>query len=674
MSIKISELLIEKRESGSTVKIFNEKIPFAKDAGCFFGILEIEHPGQNLLLDHAIGQFKNNLSKIINNKNGNTEEIFEQILQDVNQNLTGYIKEKNILIDFEKFNGVIAILNGKNLYFTYLGKITTILIHKIGIDNYKVIDILDTISGSPSKPTVFKIFSNIISGHIQEEDSLCFATANLLNFINAERIKELAVNCETDNAVSEIKNSLNKLEKNINFGAILLKLNLQKNKNSDKCDYVIAQIAENNQKKQVETKDNNEESAIIEPVKTIEKEVKEIEISKKPNKIAEKINKQINKTKNSFFSLKKISQFLLLIAVISVILFFQNVKNKNRQNLIIQEEKEYAELVETIENKLTQIKAKLIMNGKDEAKNIIQDVKTLISRLPKDKDGKIDELNRQNESYSDQTRNITKIDNPKAIAELANPALHLIKQKKALYLYNSNNSLYKLDLENNKIKVIANKIDDKGSWQKNASDVEEGKTLFLYDGLGISQYDFTADELNEIKIDLIDNARIDDLFFYGQKLYIMYGNNNQIFKHIKLNKNSFNSGDSWLAEDVDLSNAVSMAIDGNIWVLKNSGEIIKLFKGRKVDFEIKAIDPPLKNPAKIYTTIEMENIYIMEPSAKRIIAIDKLGNLLGQFVSDKFDNLLDFVLEKDENGKETGKIYLLNGMKIFEINVGVASQ
>lgn len=674
MSIKISELLIEKRESGSTVKIFNEKIPFAKDAGCFFGILEIEHPGQNLLLDHAIGQFKNNLSKIINNKNGNTEEIFEQILQDVNQNLTGYIKEKNILIDFEKFNGVIAILNGKNLYFTYLGKITTILIHKIGIDNYKVIDILDTISGSPSKPTVFKIFSNIISGHIQEEDSLCFATANLLNFINAERIKELAVNCETDNAVSEIKNSLNKLEKNINFGAILLKLNLQKNKNSDKCDYVIAQIAENNQKKQVETKDNNEESAIIEPVKTIEKEVKEIEISKKPNKIAEKINKQINKTKNSFFSLKKISQFLLLIAVISVILFFQNVKNKNRQNLIIQEEKEYAELVETIENKLTQIKAKLIMNGKDEAKNIIQDVKTLISRLPKDKDGKIDELNRQNESYSDQTRNITKIDNPKAIAELANPALHLIKQKKALYLYNSNNSLYKLDLENNKIKVIANKIDDKGSWQKNASDVEEGKTLFLYDGLGISQYDFTADELNEIKIDLIDNARIDDLFFYGQKLYIMYGNNNQIFKHIKLNKNSFNSGDSWLAEDVDLSNAVSMAIDGNIWVLKNSGEIIKLFKGRKVDFEIKAIDPPLKNPAKIYTTIEMENIYIMEPSAKRIIAIDKLGNLLGQFVSDKFDNLLDFVLEKDENGKETGKIYLLNGMKIFEINVAVASQ
>lgn len=674
MSIKISELLIEKRESGSTVKIFNEKIPFAKDAGCFFGILEIEHPGQNLLLDHAIGQFKNNLSKIINNKNGNTEEIFEQILQDVNQNLTGYIKEKNILIDFEKFNGVIAILNGKNLYFTYLGKITTILIHKIGIDNYKVIDILDTISGSPSKPTVFKIFSNIISGHIQEEDSLCFATANLLNFINAERIKELAVNCETDNAVSEIKNSLNKLEKNINFGAILLKLNLQKNKNSDKCDYVIAQIAENNQKKQVETKDNNEESAIIEPVKTIEKEVKEIEISKKPNKIAEKINKQINKTKNSFFSLKKISQFLLLIAVISVILFFQNVKNKNRQNLIIQEEKEYAELVETIENKLTQIKAKLIMNGKDEAKNIIQDVKTLISRLPKDKDGKIDELNRQNESYSDQTRNITKIDNPKAIAELANPALHLIKQKKALYLYNSNNSLYKLDLENNKIKVIANKIDDKGSWQKNASDVEEGKTLFLYDGLGISQYDFTADELNEIKIDLIDNARIDDLFFYGQKLYIMYGNNNQIFKHIKLNKNSFNSGDSWLAEDVDLSNAVSMAIDGNIWVLKNSGEIIKLFKGKKVDFEIKAIDPPLKNPAKIYTTIEMENIYIMEPSAKRIIAIDKLGNLLGQFVSDKFDNLLDFVLEKDENGKETGKIYLLNGMKIFEINVGVASQ
>lgn len=724
MGIKVSELLIEKQESGSTVKIFNEKIPFPKEDGCFFGILEIEHPGQNILLDHTIRQFKNNFPKIINKKN-NIEEIFEQVLQDVNQNLTNYIKEKNILMDFEKFNGVIAILNGKNLYFTYLGKVAALLIHKIGKDNYKVIDILDTISGSTSKPTVFKIFSNIISGHIQDEDSVFFGTSNILNFTTPERIKNLAVNFETATVMLEIKNLLDKLEKNINFGSILLKLSPPKKDNSDKCDYVITNVSENDESDTKEEEEEEEDTEkqkkdkqkeassitkqikeakkymgekFISPKEDAEKKIEEealdekldyveetmIEPEKiiakitpeKPNKIAEKISNQMNRTKNKFFSLKRASQILFLVIIAATVFFFQSLKNKSKQNLIIQNEKKYTENIELIENKLTQAKAKLIINEKDEAKNIIENAKTLISELPKDQDKeeKINDLNKQAQSYLDQIRNITKIDNPNIVAELANPASHLIKQKDAIYLYNSDNSLYKLDLTKKEIKAVASKINDAGSWQKNAPDAEEGKTLFLYDGSGISQYDFTTNELSNIKIDLIKNARIDDLFFYGQKLYIIYGSNNKIYKYVKLDKNSFNSGSNWLIKDADLNNAVSMAIDGNIWVLKNTGEIVKLFKGEKADFEIKSIDPPLKSPTKIYTTIDMENIYILEPSEKRIVVIDKLGNLLGQYSSGKFDNLLDFVLDKNSDGKETGKIYLLNGMKIFEIDTATASQ
>jgi hypothetical protein len=699
MNTEVSELLIQKEENGSTVSIFNEKISLQKGSGHLFGILETGHPGQNMLLDHAVGQFENNFSKIITKKikKNKLDEAFEQILQDVNQNLTNYIKEKNILVDFDSFNGIVAILDGEDLYFTYIGKITTLLIHKIGKDNYKVIDILDTISGSTSKPTVFRIFSNVISGHIQNEDSLFFTTSNILDFITTERIKDFITSCKASTAILEIKNLLNKTEKSINFGSILLKLNPEKNESFKKCEEVVAEIEkEKISEKKAENEDVKKEN--IQEIKKsrnqeIEEDIDEIggdgedyiigedEEQEKieiehigTNKMAEKISKKMNKTKNKFFSLKRISQVLIFVIIISTILFLQSLKNKSKENLNVQQEQDYIIQVEEIETKLTQIKAKLIIDEKDEARDIIESVKILISQLPAHKATKINELNSEAQSYLDEIRNITTIDNPKIITELANPASNMIKQKDSIYLYNSNNSLYKLDLETNEVRVVASNIEDKGSWQKNAPDVEDGKTLFLYNGSGISQYDFIENELSEIDINLASGAKIDDLFFYGQKLYLVYGQNNEIFKHIKLTKNSFNSGVNWLSDDTDLGNTVSMAIDGNIWILKNDGEIIKLFKGEQVDFQIKTIDPPLKNPTKIYTAIEMDNIYILEPSGKRIVVIDKLGNLLGQFTSEKFDNLYDFVLGTDEDGKETGKIYLLNGMKVFEVDAVITAE
>jgi hypothetical protein len=703
MSIEISNLLLQEQEGSSTVKVFNETIHLQKEMGYIFGVLESGHAGQDLLLEYAINQFRNYLPATIKKlKKANLDEIFEQTLQDINQNLTNYIQEKNILVDFDNLNGVIALLDGKNLYFTYLGKITTLLIHKIGKDNYKVIDILDNISGSAVKPTAFKIFSNVISGQVQNEDSLFFSTANVLDIIDTDRLKEIVISCHTDTVIDEIKKILNKLQKNLNFGGVLLKLNPKRIEAKAKCEEAAADLAKEVKKKdsmlarilsQKTRKQENTKTikkagieTIPEKINIVEeqpvvdsmgKENEDVETQNlasqaepaQPTKIAEKISEQINQTKKQFLSWKRVSQVLFVLVLILAIFFVQSLKNKSQENLAIQQEKDYAQKIQTIEDKLTEANAKLIIDEKDDAMQLIEEVNALIAQLPASKQAQVAEFSAKAERYLNKIRNITKIDDPKIVAELANPAIKLIKQQNAIYLYNSDNSLYKLNLSNNKINVVATKIEDKGEWQKNAPDVEEGKTLLLYNGSGISQYDFSANELETVEIPLPNGIKIDDLNFYGQKLYLIDGANNKIYKHIKLTQNSFNSGASWLLDNTDLSGAVSMAIDSNIWVLKSSGEIIKLFKGKRADFKLKTIDPPLKLPTKIYTTLEMDNIYILEPTGKRLVVIDKLGNLLGQYYSPQFDDLKDFVLEKDKEGKEAGKVYLLNGLKVFEIDV-----
>ena len=55
-------------------------------------------------------------------------------------------------------------------------------------------------------------------------------------------------------------------------------------------------------------------------------------------------------------------------------------------------------------------------------------------------------------------------------------------------------------------------------------------------------------------------------------------------------------------------------------------------------------------------------IYILEPSERRVIVITETGDVIKQFQSEEFDNLLDFAVS--ENGKT---IYLLNGLKVYKI-------
>jgi hypothetical protein len=70
-----------------------------------------------------------------------------------------------------------------------------------------------------------------------------------------------------------------------------------------------------------------------------------------------------------------------------------------------------------------------------------------------------------------------------------------------------------------------------------------------------------------------------------------------------------------------------------------------------------------ENLTQIKTRVELPYLYLLEPSKKRVIVIDKSGKVVKQFQSEKFDNLKDF--EVSDNGKT---IYLLNGSELFQVS------
>lgn len=114
----------------------------------------------------------------------------------------------------------------------------------------------------------------------------------------------------------------------------------------------------------------------------------------------------------------------------------------------------------------------------------------------------------------------------------------------------------------------------------------------------------------------------------------------------------------------DLSKATSISIDGSIWILTTDGTITKYTKGKQDSLTLKGLDKPLKNPTQILTSIDLNNVYVLDNGNSRVVVFDKNGNYVNQYQSSiiQHGRALD-VSEKDK------KMYILSNNSLYEIDL-----
>ncbi len=152
-----------------------------------------------------------------------------------------------------------------------------------------------------------------------------------------------------------------------------------------------------------------------------------------------------------------------------------------------------------------------------------------------------------------------------------------------------------------------------------------------------------------------------DLSVYQGNIYIL-DQNNQIHKYVA-GSSGFGRSD-YFQTSPDISKAVSMAIDGSVWVLYSTGDVSKYTRGESDGLKISGIDQPFNNPTKIATNIDTENVYVLDKGNSRIVTLDKEGAFKSQYVADLLGKAL--AIDVDESG---GTIKFLADKKIFEIKL-----
>ena len=160
-------------------------------------------------------------------------------------------------------------------------------------------------------------------------------------------------------------------------------------------------------------------------------------------------------------------------------------------------------------------------------------------------------------------------------------------------------------------------------------------------------------------------GEIGDAVGFGENLYLLDKSvEGQIWKYLGV-KSGLSSKRSYLkGEDYDLSEAVSMAIDASVWVLFSDGLIVKYTRGEKDAFAVSGLDQEFEEPVKIFTSPEVENIYVLDQRRMRVVVISKIGEYQAQYLWPGMAGVKDVVVSE-----ELKKMFLLTGKKIFTLEL-----
>lgn len=146
-----------------------------------------------------------------------------------------------------------------------------------------------------------------------------------------------------------------------------------------------------------------------------------------------------------------------------------------------------------------------------------------------------------------------------------------------------------------------------------------------------------------------------DLGTYSNKIYILDPASNQIWRYTR-GTDSYSTAQAYFSSEQDLEGAVSISVDGSVWVVKEDGSLLRYFAGEPVEYSInKAPVTSMEGASRVYTELEINQVYVLDPNDQRLFIFDKSSKnddltYNAQYVFEGLDEaLVDFYLDKDRN-------------------------
>ena len=679
------------------------------DRGRLFIILEL--PKHKIDQQSALDEIINQASTYFETSNQEDPEILlEEILQELNQllpNLGASIKIRNWLSTIDL---AVGIFHRDSVYVASIGNINALLIH-----HGQVTPILE--KNTDINPT--KIFADIVSGQLDARDVLMVSTNSLFDYISREKIKQLVKRYTPRGAALKINELLETVPDFVTFNSLLIKSSTSADIEITADD--IKAKEENiediypEDEKTLLTPDKSAQDyrsskskapaartkLVIDPKGF--KNVKSLHFIGKffglvglffatiwkmliyiyqkikngllfvfsgkyrRNKEAETLDSLKNMTDKKYGWFQKLTtkkKIAIIALFIILLVFLQSLVFLTQKKDTEQKDETFNNNLQEINNKFNEVEAKLIYNDEEAAEEIILAINEVINNTPinsPEQQAEIDDIKEKAFHELNKVRHIHVVPSPVEIIIPVDSILssqNIVQKDGSFYLL-ADNQIFMIKDEtftslDNFTDVVVNSMTD---WPE--KDKVVISSLGTDNELNYFTFDLANKESLEVFKPVSNNTEVTDLTIYGNNLYVLDAANNQIFKYPERG-NSFGGGSIWLKEELEISQANSLTVDGSIYTIENNGDIRNFLKGQEEDFDYHQPRPVIGAGATIKTFRDSDYLYIIDPQNMRIIVLDKEGNIKDQYTSQKFDNLTDLAVDPEEKA-----IYLLNGNHLY---------
>jgi hypothetical protein len=519
-------------------------------------------------------------------------------------------------------------------------------------------------------------------------------TPNINKLLTKNRLRKTILNNNILEAAQDIQSSLTGFKPDLSFGGILFQLkNKQEekeaiNSNSDETNYrPTSKPQEEKISSNILAKSGkflvNFFSKLVKYIWSFLLKIKDIFLGLfllitnqggQRKTITKNIKQSFSDRRREFRELPVISKALLIVALLAGLSFVGSLSYIKIKEAKRQEIQQTQNKVKTVQKKIDSAKAELIYDNDKKALTILTDAQNKLDKLPnnlqsiKQNFPSKEKLEGKITSKLNKARNITTVSSTLVVnlAKKTNKKkpnkLAFIKDK--LISYNpKSNQTYLVDKTT---KSITNKkYTALESLTHDATPKENDYIVFSSKNKAVKltpdPYNFSLQEIDFPS----DNPSIAGLAIYSRNLYTIDKKSNQIFKHSPI-QGGFSTGEPWIKKSTsaNLKNAKSLAIDGNIYVLKNNGQIEKFFTGEREKFNVSGVSPKLSNPTEIWTYRDVDNIYVLEPTKKRVVILNKEGKIIKQLKGKEWSNPTNMIIEEKKN---TG--YVIDNGKIYKFSL-----
>lgn len=567
---------------------------------------------------------------------------------------------------------VIAYFDFQNLYITQSGSSEAYLVRGTNVSQI-----------SEYSEEGDDLFLNILSGQIAIQDTILLSSTRILRSVTASQLSEIFTRSDFSDSISVLRHELSThSEENL----VITAIGVGRQDSSQSAGFLSKVVAKGKAAADAVKSAANNSGEKIEklapPVSNTTAVDKKVDL-KNENDTSSKVSAMLEPTESIFqapkksFSdltsnLPKPPKNLLIIAgsVLTVLILGLGLRamvGQESEETILLEEK-----ISVAKASIQQADAYLIQGEKAAAKESLAgatEALNIIFSSSEDRDRRAEALTvqAQVEELRDQIENVTKI-TPDVLANIQakNPSFE------AQGIVASNGNIYAYD-NRNLHKTVRNIVEqevllsEKETIIAGSARPEQNTLVFLTDGPRVIEY--SDGVINPMATeDTAWKRGIDIKNFSSRFTYILDPVENQIWKYSRQRSN-YSAGSPY-NNGADLSQAVSMVIDGAIYILSEDGSIQKLFRGELADYDFQNVPevPFQGKDLRIFTTVDLSFLYVLDPANSRILIFDK-GDRFATYKRQVEFNIpdgkvVDLIID---NAGQKATISTQN--KIYEINL-----